>query len=195
MTASRILATALAGLALVAAGLLGFIAYRGFVGGDEAPQVGGPFALVDGAGKTVTDADFRGRWMLVYFGYTHCPDACPTALNDVAVALGKLGAKKAKLVPIFITVDPARDTAALMKDYVASFGPEFVGLTGTDAALQSVEKEYRVYAAKHPLEDGDYAMDHSSYIYVMDPRGRFVTTFTHETSPDEMAQELDRRVS
>jgi protein SCO1/2 len=192
----RLVTLAIAGLGAVFAGLIGLLAYQTLAGGGTAvaASVGGAFELEDGSGKTVSDQSFRGRWMLVYFGYTHCPDACPTALNDEAVALSRLGPLKAKLVPIFITVDPERDTADVMKDYVAAFGPEFVGLTGSGAAIQAVEHEYKVYAAKHPLEGGDYAMDHSSYIYVMDPEGRFVTTFTHETSPDDMAKDLKQRL-
>ena len=181
---------------LAVVGFLGVRVYDGQADQAAAPSVGGPFALEDGDGRTVTDADFRGRWMLVYFGYTHCPDACPTALNDIAVALGKLPRTAgAQVTPVFITVDPERDTPATMKDYVAAFGPSFVGLTGTVPAVASVEKAYKVYAARHPTGNGDYEMDHSSYIYVMDPAGRFVTTFTHETSPDDMAKDLGKLVS
>ena len=156
-----------------------------------AAQIGGSFQLTDGDGRTVTDASFRGKWMLVYFGYTHCPDACPTALQDIATALDQLGQEqRARIVPVFITIDPARDTPAVMKSYVAAFGPAFVGLSGDDKAVAHVEEEYRVYAAKHPTGDSGYEMDHSSIIYVMDPQGRFVTDFTHETSPDQMASTL-----
>jgi protein SCO1/2 len=195
---SRLVNGAILTLAVVLAGLFGVLAYQTLAGADSTPlaqSVGGPFTLVDGAGKTVTDRDFRGRWMLVYFGYTHCPDACPTALNDVAVALDRLEVgRRAKVRPVFVTVDPERDTPDVMRDYVAAFGPNFVGLTGTPEQIRAVEHQYKVYAAKHPEPDGSYDMDHSSYIYVMDPEGRFVTTFTHETSPDEMAETLGKKV-
>ena len=143
-----------------------------------------------GSGKTVTDQDYKGKWQLIYFGYTHCPDACPTALNDLSLALDKLGDKRKDMAPLFITIDPDRDTADVMKDYAASFAPDIVGLTGSTEQITKAEKEFRVYAAKHPTKDGGYDMDHSSIIYVMDPSGRFVTNFTHETDPDQMAAKL-----
>lgn len=152
--------------------------------------IGGPFSLVDGNGKTVTDQDFRGKWMMVYFGYTHCPDACPTALQDMANALDSLGPQKKDVAAVFITIDPARDTPAVMKDYVAAFEAGIVPLTGSEQAVADAAREYRVYFAKHPTKDGGYDMDHSSIIYLMDPRGRFVTNFTHETPPDQMAAKL-----
>jgi protein SCO1 len=171
---------------------LGVLGYRQF--GPQAaaaPDIGGAFRLVDGkTGKTVTDEDFRGRFMLVYFGYTHCPDACPTALNDIAVALGKLGDQRAKVAPIFITVDPERDNGPTMADYVKSFGPDFLGLTGSTSQILIAERAYRVYAAKHPTTGSDYDMDHSSIIYLMDPNGKFIANFTHETSTDEIAAKL-----
>lgn len=183
---------ALAILAVVAVSLvLGWVTYHGFSGTETAEiSVGGPFALQDGDGKTVSDQDFRGKFMLIYFGYTHCPDACPTALNAMAVALDKLGDQKSRVVPIFITVDPERDTGAVMKDYVAAFGTPIVGLTGDPATLKRVEKEFRVYAEKHPTDGGGYDMDHSSVIYVMDGNDHFVGNFTHETTPDEIAAKL-----
>ena len=161
--------------------------------GTKSGVIGGPFRLVDGDGRTVTDQSFRGRWMLVYFGYTRCPDACPTALQDMASAMDLLGPASArKIAAVFITVDPDRDTPAALKDYVSSFGPAFTGLSGDPAGIKQAEQNYRVFAAKHPTGDGDYAMDHSSIIYVMDPEGRFVTNFTHETSPEQMAERLKK---
>ncbi|OJU12666.1 MAG: hypothetical protein BGN85_01990, partial [Alphaproteobacteria bacterium 64-11] len=139
-------------------------------------DVGGPFRLVDQNGKKVSDADFRGRYMLIYFGYSFCPDVCPTTLSVMADALGKMGADAAKVVPVFITVDPDRDTSKVLKQYMAAFGPRFVGLTGDHAAIGEVEKEYRVYSRKRPLDpknpDGNYAMDHSSVIYLVGPDGK-----------------------
>jgi len=182
---------ALAGLLLVGILLAGGVAWEKFHDGAPTTKIGGPFQLVDSqSGKTVTDQDYKGKWLLIYFGYTHCPDACPTALNDLSLALDKLGDKRRDMAPLFITIDPERDTADVMKDYAASFAPDIVGLTGSTDQIAKAEKEYRVYAAKHPTKDGGYDMDHSSIIYVMDPSGRFVTNFTHETDPDQMAAKL-----
>jgi protein SCO1/2 len=159
-------------------------------GGSAVPRIGGPFELVDGGGKPVSDKDFRGKWLLIYFGYTHCPDACPTALNDMSLALDQLGDKRKAVAPLFITIDPERDTPDVVKDYAASFAPDIQGLSGSEAQVASAEKAFRVYAAKHPTKDGGYDMDHSSIIYVMDPSGKYVTNFTHETSPEQMAAKL-----
>jgi protein SCO1 len=156
-------------------------------------SIGGPFSLQDGDGHTVTDTSFRGRWMLVYFGYTHCPDACPTALNDMANALDLLKPdQRAKVAALFITVDPDRDTPAVMKDYVSAFDAPITGLSGPADALAQAAREYRVYAAKHPTGNGDYEMDHSSIIYVMDPQGRFVANFTQENNPQQIAAKLQQ---
>ncbi len=181
----------LAPAGVLAAGLAGVAAWSRLRPDPSAPvaSIGGPFTLLDGNGHTVTDRDFRGRWMLVYFGYTHCPDACPTALQDMATALDDLGDKRRDVAPVFITVDPERDTPAVMKDYVANFGPGIVGLSGTPDAVAQAAREYRVYYAKHPTTDG-YDMDHSSIIYLMDPQGRFVANFTHETPPEQIAVRL-----
>jgi len=151
--------------------------------------IGGPFELQDGNGRVVTDRDFRGKWMLVYFGYTHCPDACPTALQDMANALDMLGAKKQDVALLFITVDPERDTPAVMKDYVSGFEAPITALSGTPEQVAKAAREYRVYYAKHPTKDG-YDMDHTSIIYVMDKAGRFVANFTHETPPEQIAAKL-----
>ena len=177
------------GIALFA--LVAYVAYTDFAGtATNAGVIGGPLALIDQNGRAVTDKDFKGRWLIVYFGYTHCPDACPTALNSIGATLDQLGPKRARVTPVFITIDPARDTAAALKSYVASFGPEFVGLTGSDSAITAVEQAYHVYAAKHPTADGGYDMDHSSVLYVMDPNGRFVTNFADETDPTTLADRL-----
>ncbi len=155
------------------------------------PQIGGPFTLTDGAGHRVTDRDFDGLWRLVYFGYTHCPDACPTTLGDIGAALDKLPAAVRQHVRVlFITVDPARDTPAAMGAYAKAFGPEFVGLTGSAADLAPVEASYHVYAQRHELKDGDYAMDHSSIIYVMRPDGRFAGLLDDALPPAELAKRL-----
>lgn len=182
----------LAPAGLLATGLAGaaaFLHFNGDPNGGPVP-IGGPFTLVDGDDRPVTDAQFRGRWMLVYFGYTRCPDACPTALQDMANALDAVGPKKKDIVALFITVDPERDTPAVMKSYVSGFDSAIIPLTGTPAMIAAAAREYRVYYVKHPEKDGGYAMDHSSIIYVMNPAGRFVTSFTHETPPEQMAAKL-----
>ena len=179
----------LAPAAILGAGLLGAALFAS-TREEPAIPIGGPFALQDGDGKTVTDQAFRGRWMLVYFGYTHCPDACPTALQDMANALDQLGPKKQQVAIVFITVDPERDTPGVMKDYVAAFEAGIVPLGGSQEAVAEAAKAYRVYFAKHPTKDGGYDMDHSSIIYLMDPRGRFVANFTHDTPPDQIAAKL-----
>ena len=156
---------------------------------EPAIPIGGPFELLDGDGRTVTDRQFRGKWMLVYFGYTHCPDACPTALQDMVTAWDGLGDKKRDVALVFVTVDPERDTPPVMKDYVAAFEAPIVALSGSTEAVGRAAREYRVYFAKHPTRDG-YDMDHSSIIYLMDPSGRFAGNFTHETPPDAITAKL-----
>ncbi|HTT98333.1 MAG TPA: SCO family protein [Rhizomicrobium sp.] len=156
-------------------------------------QIGGPFTLIDQNGKTRTDADFRGRFVLIYFGYSFCPDVCPTTLQEMAVALDKLGPKRNRVAPVFITVDPARDTPDVLKIYMKSFGPDFVGLTGSDRAIADAAREYHVYIKKHPLQGGGYAMDHSGVIYLMGPDGKFVTYYEDEIGPDKLADDLRSR--
>jgi protein SCO1/2 len=165
---------------------------RGAAGTLLAGAIGGPFRLVDQDGKTVTDVDLKGKWSLVYFGYTHCPDACPTALNDIAVALDELGSKRSAVRPVFITVDPERDTPEVLKAYVTAFDAPILALTGTPEEVAQAAKGYRVYYAKHPEAGGDYSMDHSSVIYVMDPEGRFTASFTHQSAPEEIAERLKK---
>lgn len=151
--------------------------------------VGGPFTLVNQHGQTVTDETFRGRWMLVFFGFTHCPDVCPTALNDMSSVLAELGAAADKLQPIFITVDPERDTVEAMSQYVANFDPRIVALTGTPEQIAQAAKAYRVYYKKVPQGD-EYTMDHTGILYLMDPQGRFITHFTPNTPPADMATRI-----
>jgi protein SCO1 len=168
---------------------------RGAAGTLLASAIGGPFRLVDQNGKTVTDADLKGKWSLVYFGYTHCPDACPTALNDIAIALDELGPQRNAVRPVFVTVDPERDTPAVLKSYVTAFDAPILALSGTPEEIAQAAKGYRVYYAKHPEAGGDYSMDHSSVIYVMDPEGRFTASFTQENSPEEIAERLKKLLS
>ena len=149
------------------------------------PRIGGPFALVDHTGKAVTDEDYRGKWLLVFFGYTSCPDVCPTALNEVAEVMDGLGRDAARVRPLFITVDPERDTPEVMAEYVAAFDPRIVGLTGTVEQVGAAAASYRVYYAKAPDEGapGGYYMTHSAFLYLVDPEGRFRTMFGYEDDP------------
>jgi protein SCO1/2 len=142
------------------------------------PGIDGHFALETTSGRPVTEASFRGKWLLVYFGYTNCPDACPTALSAMASALGALGPLAAPVQPLFITVDPARDTPAVIANYVKTFDPRIVGLYGTAAQTAAAAKTFRVYYAVRQLGHGDYAIDHSAFVYVVDPGGRVVELLT-----------------
>jgi len=157
-----------------------------------ASAIGGPFSLIDQDGRTVTDKDLRGRPFLVFFGFTHCPDVCPTALFEISEVLGKLGPDAGKVAALFVTVDPERDTPAQMKDYLSSFNPRLVGLTGDPAAIAAVAKEYRVYVKKVPLDHGDYTMDHTALVYLMDKDGRFVAPFNLKRSTEDAAADLRR---
>jgi protein SCO1/2 len=181
-------------IALLLLGTGGFLWLNGEAGG---PVVGGPFTLENADGQTVTDRDFRGKYMLVYFGYTYCPDVCPTTLNAVADALDKLGNKADRLQPLFVTVDPRRDTPAVMKQYTAAFTPRLEGLTGTPAEIAAAAKEYHVYYAEHRTGPGpnDYSMDHSSILYLMAPDGRFIAPIRADETGAEMAADLNKLMS
>ena len=193
-----LVAAILAGLVILGTGAFLVLALRdnprGAAGTMLASAIGGPFQLVDQNGKTVTDADLKGKWSLIYFGYTHCPDACPTALNDISIALSELGPKRDAVRPVFITVDPERDTPKSLKAYVTSFDAPILALTGTAEQVAKAAKGYRVYYAKHPEAGGDYSMDHSSVIYVMDPEGRFTASFTHESAPEQISERLKKLI-
>ena len=154
--------------------------------------IGGPFTLTDQTGKRVTDQDFRGRYTLVLFGFTFCPDVCPSALQVVSAALDRLGPKAERFVPILITVDPERDTPMQLASYVQSFHPRLVGLTGTPAEIDAAVKAYRVYVRKvaDPKSSAGYNIDHTSLIYLMGPDGAYVTHFAHTTNADVMAERL-----
>lgn len=154
---------------------------------------GGPFTLTDHNGRLVTDQSFAGRHMLVYFGYTYCPDICPTDLTNIAAALDALGLLVDEVQPLFITVDPARDDPAAMRDYVAAIHPLILGLTGSEAAIAEAAKAYRVHRRTFRLEGADaddYLVDHSSITYLMDRHGHFVTMLPHGTPPERIAEVL-----
>jgi cytochrome oxidase Cu insertion factor (SCO1/SenC/PrrC family) len=162
-------------------------------GGDAWGSIGGPFTLLDEDGKTVTDQDFRGKWLLVYFGYTYCPDVCPTSLARNSEAVDLLGDKGKQVVPMLISVDPGRDTPEKLKDYVHAFHPRMMGLTGTPDQIAKVAKEYRVFYMKvEQAEAGAYLVDHSSLSYLIGPDGRFVQFFGHQASPQELAEQVKK---
>jgi cytochrome oxidase Cu insertion factor (SCO1/SenC/PrrC family) len=180
--------------ALVLCGILLFKLYERYAGEDSgSADIGGPFELVNQDGKAVTEADFKGKLLLIYFGYTYCPDACPTALGVMAAALGKLDVAGERVTPILVSIDPARDTPEALKDYVAAFHPRLVGLTGTEEQVAKAAKEYRAFYQKQPGSTGDgYLMDHSTLIYLMDAEGRFLTYFGPQATPDEVAEAIRR---
>ena len=192
----------LVGLGALTLGALGAVAmvvahFRPEPGSHSALAIGGPFTLTASDGQTVSDASFRGKWLLVYFGYTYCPDVCPTTLNDIAEALEKLGPLADRITPLFITVDPERDTPDVLGRYVKSFDPRIVGLTGTPEQIADVAREYRVYFKKRPTgkNPDDYLMDHSSILYVMDPEGRYVTLISTEQKPGQIAARLRQLIT
>jgi protein SCO1/2 len=154
--------------------------------------IGGPFALVATDGKIVTQQNFHGKWALIYFGYTFCPDACPTALSDMTLALQKLGPASAQIQPLFITIDPKRDTGAALSDYLKAFDPRIVGLTGSEAQTSAAAAAYHVYAKPQTDAGTDYLIDHSAYVYVMDPEGRFVDVVDGATPGDEMSAAIQK---
>ncbi|MDX2308877.1 MAG: SCO family protein [Hyphomicrobium sp.] len=157
-----------------------------------SPLIGGPFALVDPTGKRVTNKDFAGRPMVVFFGFTNCPDVCPSGLQVLGAALDKAGDKAKSVAPLFITVDPERDTVEKMGPYVKSFHPSIIGLTGTPDEVAAAVKVYRVYALKVPNKDDPnrYNVDHSSFFYLMDSHGNYVKHFPHTTDVDTLAQAI-----
>jgi protein SCO1/2 len=178
------------GLVIFSAAIF-FVAGKGPAVQAPAPSaVGGPFRLVDQNGQIVTDADMKGKPFLVFFGFTHCPDICPTTLFEVSEILGKLGADADRVNALFVTVDPERDTADKLKDYLSSFHPRLRGLTGTSEAIAAMEKAYRVYSKKVPLDGGGYTMDHTALVYLMNKDGRFVAPFNMKRKPEEAAADL-----
>lgn len=184
-----------AALAVALVGVIAAIqlshAVRGWSRGEDSPQL--HFTLTDHHGKAVTEADFHGKYLLVYFGYTFCPDVCPTSLQTIGEALDRLGPHGEEVVPLFITVDPERDTAPVLADYVAAFGPRIVGLTGTPEQIKVAADRFGAFYAKNGSGDA-YAMDHSSAIYLMEPDGRLVATMRHGTAATALAKLLQERL-
>lgn len=159
--------------------------------GEAQIDIGGPFTLTAADGRTVTDRTFLGKWVLVYFGYTNCPDTCPTALNDIGNALDMLGAKSGKVAPLFITIDPTRDTPAVMAAYTAKFDKRIIGLTGTTAQIEQVKQAFHVYASPAPHDEhGRMVMDHTSVIVIMNPQGKFTDALNGNANPEIIAARL-----
>jgi protein SCO1/2 len=183
---------------VLAALLIGTGAFLWVTGANPGKSmIGGPFSLVNGDGRPVTDQDFRGKYLLIYFGFTFCPDVCPTSLNTLADALDRVGAKADRIQAVFITVDPKRDDPAAVKQYAAAFGTRIIGLTGTQAQIDAVAKAYRVYYRENRTGPGpnDYSMDHSSILYLMGPDGTFITPIRAEQPPEAIAATLSKLVS
>ncbi|WP_315702777.1 MULTISPECIES: SCO family protein [unclassified Bradyrhizobium] len=182
--------------AFAASLLVGFALLFLVMGGGRniaAPAaIGGPFQLTDQNGQTVTEKSLQGRPTLIFFGFTHCPDVCPTSLFEISEVLRAMGQDADRVNAYFISVDPERDTPSAMKDYLSSFDPHLRGLTGDPEVMAKVISEYRVYAKKVPLKDGDYTMDHTALVYLMDHDGRFVAPFNLKRTPDEAASELKK---
>jgi protein SCO1/2 len=157
---------------------------------SQTAEIGGPFHLTDQDGRAVSDQDLKGKPALIFFGFTHCPDVCPTTLFDVSEVLRGLGPDANRVGAAFITVDPERDTSASMKDYLSSFDPHLRGLTGDPDAIKAVAKAYRVYYKKVPLEGGDYTMDHTAIVYLMSKDGHFIAPFNLKRRPEVAAADL-----
>ena len=192
-SAARPLVIASAFAASLVVGLLIMFWAMGGVSKVAQPAaIGGPFQLTDQNGRAVTDKSLKGKPTLIFFGYTHCPDVCPTSLFEISEVLRAMGKDADKVNAVFISVDPERDTPATMKDYLSSFDPHLEGLSGDPAETAKVITSYRVYAKKVPTKDGDYTMDHTALIYLMDRDGRFVSPFNLKRTPEEAAADLKK---
>jgi protein SCO1/2 len=193
VAANRTLVIVTAFTASLLVGLLVMVWAMGGVRGVTAPAaIGGPFQLTDQSGATVTEKNLQGKPSIVFFGFTHCPDVCPTALFEMSEILRAMGKDADRVNAYFISVDPERDNATAMKDYLSSFDPHLKGLTGDPEAIAKVLSAYRVYAKKVPLKDGDYTMDHTALTYLMDRDGKFVAPFNLNRKPDEAAADLKK---
>ena len=154
----------------------GVLASRGALAAPLA--IDGRFSLTDTNGRTITDKDFRGKWQIVYFGYTFCPDVCPTTLAEITNALAELGPRAIEMQPIFITLDPARDSAKVLAAYLKAFDPRYVGLRSDPEPIQALARQFHAYFRLRGLGNGEYTVEHSSFIYVFDPKGTFVELLT-----------------
>ncbi|MFC3714448.1 SCO family protein [Sphingoaurantiacus capsulatus] len=194
----------LAGVLLILCAAAGALLYRAQSGGSgETPplagaDIGGPFALVDGDGAAVTEKSYPGQWKLIYFGYTFCPDICPTDMQQLAQGLRQFekadATRAAKVQPLFVTIDPARDTGPVVKTFTAAFHPRFIGLTGTQPQIDAALKTFRVYASKGAGTADAYLMDHSAIAYIFDPAGKPISFLPQGSSPEAVAAELAKWV-
>ncbi len=184
-------------IVILALGLVSLLGAAWFIIAGSGPEqgrasaIGGAFTLIDQSGTQVSEATYKGAASIVFFGYTHCPDVCPTTLFEMSEVLKRLPKDK-KVATLFVTVDPERDTAPVLKEYLASFDPRISGLTGTRAQVDAALKTFRVYAKKVPQENGEYSMDHSAIIYLMDRQGRFVSALNLQQAPEAVAKEIQR---
>ena len=186
----RNLALVLAAILVVAGTAVAVALNHGSQQSVPLPQIGGHFALSSADGRRVTDQTFRGKWLLIYFGYTSCPDVCPTTLSSMALALEKLGPLADKVQPLFITVDPERDTAKVVGEYVKDFDARFVGLVGSSQEIAAAARDFRVYYRVRQLGNKEYVVDHSSFVYVIDPNGTFVRLLTGDLPGHQLADEI-----
>jgi protein SCO1/2 len=192
-TAARPLVIVAAFAASLLVGLIVMLSAFGGMRSVATPAaIGGPFQLTDQSGQVVTEKAMEGRPTLIFFCFTHCPDVCPTSLFEMSEILHAMGSDADRVNAYFISVDPERDTEAAMKDYLSSFDPHLKGLTGDPEVVAKVLSEYRVYAKKVPLKDGDYTMDHTALVYLMDRDGRFVAPFNLKRTPEEAAADLKK---
>ena len=159
----------------------------------EIVKLGGPFTLTDQHGVARSDAEFRGKYMLVFFGYTFCPDVCPTTLAVMSAALDKMGSAADRIVPIFISVDPARDKPEILKAYLSAFDTRFVGLTGSEEEIAAAVKAYRVYVQAHKEQGENYTVDHTGVVYLMDKAGAFLANYSLDMAPDKLAADLSAK--
>jgi protein SCO1/2 len=185
-----ILGAFLAGLMLCFALILLVAGPRGGVSTWQPATVGGPFRLTDQNGHAFTDKDLRGKPFLVFFGFVRCPEICPTTLFDISEVMRKLGPDAERTAALLISVDPERDTPPVLKDYLSNFDPHLRALTGDTQSIAAAAKEFRVYYKKVPLDGGDYTVDHSTLVYLMDKNGRFVAPFNLKRPPEQAAAEL-----
>jgi protein SCO1/2 len=185
-----VLATFLAGLVFSLGAILIAREQLAGPGAPQAAAIGGPFRLIDQDGRTMTEQDLKGSPSLVFFGFTHCPDVCPTTLFDISEVMRALGPDADRARALFITVDPERDTQSVLKDYMSSFDPHVSGLTGDLPAITAVAREYRAYFKKVALDGGGYTMDHTAITYLMDKEGRFVSPFNLRRTPEASAADL-----
>ncbi|HVG51303.1 MAG TPA: SCO family protein [Xanthobacteraceae bacterium] len=187
-----LLAAFLTGLVICLGGILYLT--KGFSPASiaQSAAVGGPFQLTDQDGRTITDESLRGKPFLVFFGFTHCPDVCPTTLFEVSEIMKRLGPDADRTAALFISVDPERDTPEKIKDYLSSFDPHLRGATGKPETVAAIAKAYRVYFKKIPTTGDDYTMDHTAIVYLMDKNGRFVAPFNMRRTPEAAADDLRR---